>query len=517
MQAPGTTEQIDFFDMLSGEPALIGHILTLAFTEDKKQHTLISLIATYRTIGLGVLSKAFQAGLCAMETVFDGYLTSAPISNGAKFRVFSKGGFYLEEEPAFEDAAFYPEGPTQEPYGILICRDRNDGLKVKAMLTEKINAGSETDTRGVLVDGRSLDVPRLARLLSCEDCEYRMHSAEVIWSTGHGTEKLIRSGTRPLGPVPWCLREHRMNLFPKLRAAVPFCDEMGTRRPSMIFTPSIRYVNSNNGQHLPKVTGLVGLSDKPTHAISQHQVDEEMAHFPVSLLDWVGAGASATIMRLAGVRLLSDVTFPDRLPNIAARSQDVREWVSERVEQAERLRDQARKRFQLMLSGVERGGRPEKRASAVAAETATAEHAALDASLDSAGRLPADALTARMRREETEMGFTNADFRHDGDSSDDEDDSEEDDDEDYVPSNKKQRTSPSPAPAAVVAPAPAAAPAPSPESDDESEEEESEEESEEEAPPALPVVATNSPAANAKALAEYYDFFSMYNSSDDED
>jgi len=505
MQAPGTTEQIDFFDMLSGEPALIGHILTLAFTEDKKQHTLISLLATYRTVGLGMLSKAFQAGLCAMETAFDGYVTSAPISNGAKFRAFFKGGFYLEEAPAYEDAAFYPEGPTQEPYGILIVRDRNDGLKVKAMLTEKINTGSETDIRGVLVNAQSLSAPRLARLLSCEDSEYRMHLAEVIWTTGHGTEKLIGNGPRPLWPVPSGLREMRMNLGPKLRAAVPLCNEMGTTRPSMIFTPSIRYVNSNNGQHLPKVTGLVGLSDKPTHAISQHQVDEEMAHFPVTLLDWVGAGASATIMRLAGVKLLRDVPFHDRLPNISTRSRDVREWVFERVEQAKRLRDQAAKRCQLMLSGVERGNRPEKRVAAAVAETAAAEHAALDASLDRAGRLPADALTAQMRREETEMGFVNADFRHDEDSSDDEDNSTDDDDADYVPLNKKQRKSASPVPATAQV----LADAPSSRSDDESEQDNDQDVS-------LPV-GTNDPVANARALAEYYNHFLMYESSSEDE
>jgi hypothetical protein len=136
-------------------------------------------------------------------------------------------------------------------------------------------------------------------------------------------------------------------------------------------------------------------------------------------------------MRAAGVELLSDVAFEDRLPTYTSRNQHGSDWIEERMAQARENKRRERRANAVVATG----GRADEREAAAAATVAAGEQAAAESVLDSRGRRPNYELTMEMMEDERVNGYVNADFVHTDDS--DASSSDKEEDSDYEPPDKK--------------------------------------------------------------------------------
>ena len=274
----------------------------------------------------------------------------------------------------------------------MIIRDTKDEGELKIFLTENI-LGTQLFTI------KPLDVVHVARLLSCQDSRYRMHSAECIWNTGAGDAALMLRDGKAWTLCPTALRTWRSQLMWTEMSAVPFKATTPSRHA--IFTPSVKSRTTTlGGVGLNYCTGGIGLVDSlcaaaaktgahiksilttslPPPAIYRYDdpddIDANMAHFPLELLKIMGAGACPDTMRGAGVVLLADVLFETRVPTYPTAGHkgcNVQQWVLERVSQARSLRKDEERRRASIEAGTFSPDRPEKREAAKRAETLSVE------------------------------------------------------------------------------------------------------------------------------------------------
>lgn len=402
--------------------------------------TVVSLMATYRV--LEGICRAFAAALPHMKTPFDGAITAAP-SRGSAFRMRCKGGQYYEELPGEEDALVLSLGETSDPFGILVVRDANQGNKLKTLLTERLDdleSANSTHPDGALFAAECLDAHRLMRLLTCEDAEFRMVQSQYVWSSALDLSELLnRSGKMHKHQTGQKCIAYREKAFNVQAARVPLITQSSLMVADAIFTPALRYTWFPDGTRVPQPTGCVSLIPN-VHA---EDADEKAAHFDIHLLVSFGTHESKDLMRKAGVYLLDDVKFEDKIPMYTTKSvKRHSDWYIERMEQARALKERERRNRSIVTVG----GRPDEREAARRATVAASLQAEAESVLDARGRRPNYELTMSMVREEELTGMKNADFCHSDDSHSDSGGSE-DSDTDYLPApRKKKRTTPPKAP-----------------------------------------------------------------------
>ncbi len=402
--------------------------------ESAGKASVLSLIAIYRQ--LHRVCRAFAAALPHVQTPFDGAITASP-SRGSSFLMRFTGGVYHEELPVEEDALVLPQGETAEPFGLLIIRDSNHGSKLKCLLTERIEPVN-THPDGILVSAECLDLHRVMRLLSCEDDEFRMVQAQSVWPSAHGMSVLLeQSGKIHLRQTGHKCIANRAKALSATAAQLPLATSVSSMVDPKyaILAPALRYTWCPDGTRVAHPTGRIALISN----VNSDDADEKAAVFEVSLLASFGTHEPKDLMRRAGVKLLDDVPFPDKIPTHTNRSTSNSEWYIERMEQARSLREKARRDRAI----VSLGGRVDEREAARHAAVMACSQAEAESVLDSRGRRPNYELTIAMVREEETNGWRNADYAHSDDSDSHE---SEDSDSDYEPAPKKKRATPPPAP-----------------------------------------------------------------------